>query len=318
MIEQRDIDVAIVALALTRSGKLGPSTVRDLLLTLRNAATNGGFVAAQVMEAAGVAPPEINASFAKSQADILRGVEIGILPVHAGSHDYPFALLDIADAPPLLYVRGKMAALKTVPGVSVVGTRKATPNGLTIATRVAAFLSNANWTVVSGLALGIDAAAHEGALLGPSPTVAVLAHGLERAAPRANEPLALRILEKGGAWVSEHPCGTTARPEYFVQRNRIQVGLSAASVIVEGELRSGSMTQAEYCLRYRRELFAVLPSPGTVPSMQSELPRMLATQRGAHVIRSREDYPLLDLVAKRKSLDLLNGSSGPAPALAAG
>jgi DNA processing protein len=303
MVDLQDMDVAVVALALLRSGKLGASAVRDLLLSLYGG-LNQPVTAGALLDSARVTTLEINGSLASSKNDIARGAAANTYAVPFGSSYYPPSLAEITDAPPILFVRGNLEALLNVPGVAVVGTRKATANGLTIATRIATFLSNNGWAVISGLALGIDAAAHEGALLGTTATIAVLAHGLERASPRANEPLGLRILERGGAWVSEHPYGTTARPQYFVQRNRIQVGLSAASVIVEGELHSGSMTQAEYCLRYRRELFAVVPTPGTVTSIQSELPRMLVSQRGAHAITSRDQYPLLDSVARKKRLNL--------------
>jgi len=221
---------------------------------------------------------------------IERGLEHGILPITIDRDDYPITLRDIEDAPPIIYVRGNLQALKVVPGVAVVGTRKATPHGLTISERLSEFLSTNRVSVVSGLALGIDAAAHVGALKGAAPTIAVLAHGLEKASPKANSFLADRILEAGGAWLSEHALGVSARPEYFVLRNRIQVGLSCASVIVEGEIRSGSATQAEYCLRNRRLLFAVLPDPSARVNIASSLPQQLVLSRGAFAIRSRADY----------------------------
>lgn len=303
MTDSSNIDVSIAVLALMRAGKLGQTGVRELLAKL--AALNAiNPIFSDVLELAGVSQPEINASIGFARADVLRGVELGILPIPISSSLYPASLRLINDAPPIIYIRGDAAVLKRVPGIAVVGTRKATKHGLTIAHRIASHVSQRGWVVVSGLALGIDAAAHEGALAGATPTIAVLAHGLDRASPRANEPLAHRILEAGGVWISEHPTGATAKPEYFVQRNRIQVGLSAASVIIEGAIKSGSMTQAEYCMRYRRALFAVLPDSSSIVSTNNALPRMLVQQRGATAIETLNDYPSLILAAERKSAEL--------------
>jgi DNA processing protein len=307
MSEMEDQEIAVAILALIRAGRIGAG---GAIAFLRQLSVSGSedVTVDTVLAAFGTSRPSINASLSTSRRDIEDGLVKGIVPIPLSSGRYPPTLRLISDAPPILYVRGNANVLLKLPGVAVVGTRKATHHGLTIAQRIAAYLSENGCVVVSGLALGVDAAAHEGALLGKSPTIAVLAHGLERASPRANEPLAMRILESGGLWVSEHPIGVAARPEHFVLRNRIQVGLSSASVIVEGEIKSGSATQADYCLRYHRELFAVLPDVASPVSTQSQLPRMLVKQRGAHPIVSRESYPgLLDLAAKKRQ-DLLGAT----------
>jgi DNA processing protein len=298
---ERDVSISVAALALQRSAKLSYAAVRQLLVQLReNVEFSDVSTTDQVLEAASVSRPEVNMSVSEALRDIEKGLELGIVPIPISSDRYPQTLRNILDAPPILYVRGQLAALQTLPGVAVVGTRKATPHGLLIASRVAQFLSDAGWPVVSGLAMGIDAAAHEGAMKGKSVTVAVLAHGLEKASPTINRPLADRILEAGGLWVSEHAVGVPAKPSNFVLRNRIQVGLSSASVIVEGEEKSGSKTQAEFCLQNKRVLFAVLPEPGSNVSTLSDLPKMLVGQRGALPIYSRADYPgMLDAVRKR-------------------
>ncbi|MFH7040792.1 DNA-processing protein DprA [Paucibacter sp. JuS9] len=299
--EMKDLELTVAILALIRAGKASPAVAVDFLRKFsENGAGESGVDA--VLAAFGTSQPSVNASLSSSRRDLEGGLEKGVMPIPLCSDRYPASLRLISDPPPILYVRGKEDALSRLPGVAVVGTRNASQHGLTIAQRIAKYLSDNDWVVVSGLALGVDASAHEGALLGRTPTIAVLAHGLERASPRANEPLAMRILEAGGLWVSEHAVGVSARPEYFVHRNRIQVGLSSASVIVEGELKSGSATQAEYCMRYRRELFAVLPDSSSPVSTQSQLPRMLVKQRGAHAIVSRESYPeLLDAAARKRS-----------------
>ena len=296
-----DHEIAVAITALRRAGRIGHAAGRMLLESMLSLPEEQLRVDL-VLERAAVAQAEINGTLATVRKEIESGFNIGIVPVPMSSLRYPPALRTIADAPLVLYVRGSFDALAQ-PGVAVVGTRKATAHGLQIASRISEFLARNGWPVVSGLALGIDAAAHEGALLGKSPTVAVLAHGLARASPRANELLAQRILDAGGAWVSEHPPGAPARPENFVLRNRIQVGLSVASVIVEGALHSGSSTQAEFCVRNRRLLFAVLPEQGSRVSTQNELPRMLVKERGATPIESKEDYPkMLDLIERHAPL----------------
>jgi DNA processing protein len=207
---------------------------------------------------------------------------------------YPASLRAIVDPPPILYWRGDLHLLSRLPGVAVVGTRKATENGLKIARRIAAFLSENGYIVVSGLALGIDAAAHEGALSLQAPNIAVLAHGLHRYAPPRNAPLAEAILQAGGAVVSEHPLGAQPHPQYFVARNRIQIGLSAGSVIVEGDIRSGTMTQAEFCVREKRALFAVVPDDANGDlGLLSTGPRSLVASRKAFPLMGKKDYAVL-------------------------
>jgi DNA processing protein len=304
MSDATHLDIAVVVLGMLRAKRL---TTTEALAFLGDTTTIESLVSADarvddVANRIGIQKGELNATFSEARATLQKGIDAGVQPIHYGHPAYPKNLRSIVDAPPILHVRGNMAAFDGLPGVAIVGTRRATAHGLVIAERIASFIGAAGYPVVSGLALGIDAAAHEGALKANAPTIAVLAHGLKAASPKANAHLAARILEQGGAWVSEHTIDVPARPEYFVHRNRIQVGLSCASIIVEGQEKSGSMTQAEFCLRNKRTLFAVLPEFDSAVSTQHELPRMLVRQRGATAIRSRADYPaLLDVVARRAS-----------------
>ncbi|MES2364135.1 MAG: DNA-processing protein DprA [Pseudomonadota bacterium] len=306
MIES-DLDISIAALALQRSSMLKVAPLRDMLLRLRYSVIRDVDVE-KVIEFAGFDMQSVTTDVGEATRDIERGLELGINPIPISSERYPAILRGILDAPPIIYIRGSISAFKALPGVAVVGTRKASAHGLAIASRISEFLSNEGRSVVSGLALGIDAAAHEGALLGATPTIAVLAHGLENAQPVTNRYLAQRILENGGLWVSEHAVGVPAKPANFVLRNRIQVGLSCASIIVEGEAQSGSKTQAEYCLRSKRALFAVLPEPGSRVATVSELPRMLVNVRGATPIYSKRDYPAMMAMIERSSA-MLEGSA---------
>lgn len=297
-----DADIAISAatIALLRSGKSTVSNLRALLVT---AWTAGGKLDGldAFLHLAGVERAVINGSISEAMGILEKGLRLEVFPVPICSPLYPATLRGINDAPLVIYLRGNAVALNATPGIAVVGTRKATAHGILIAERIAQHISSEGLSVVSGLALGIDAAAHEGAMKGPTPTIAVLAHGLEKASPVTNRPLAHRILDAGGLWVSEHPVGTPAKPEYFVLRNRIQVGLASASVIVEGEEKSGSRTQAEYCIQNRRVLFAVLPEPGSKVATLSDLPRMLVGQRGATPIYSRADYPAMMEAARKRA-----------------
>lgn len=244
----------------------------------------------------------VNLKAKERMTRIERGLEHSIFPIPISDERYPATLRFIEDAPPVLFFRGDIRALLVQPGLAVVGTRKASSYGLEIAGRIAGFASDAGLIVVSGLALGIDAAAHKGALKAGGLTIAVLAHGLEKASPLANANLADEILECGGVWVSEHPYKTPALAPHFVQRNRIQVGLASGSVIVEGESRSGSKTQAEFCMRNKRILFAVRPTGSLIGKMVSELPMDLIQHRGAVALASRDDYPMMvDLVKSKQA-----------------
>lgn len=221
---------------------------------------------------------------------------------------YPAFLRIIPGPPPILFARGDLLLLKSLPGVAIVGSRSATPHGAEIARRIASYLASKGWVIISGLAIGIDAAAHRGALDAKGKTIAVLAHGLVKASPAQNRGLADEILKTGGLWISEHAPNVTAKKNFFVERNRIQAGLAAGSIIVEGHVESGSMTQAQYCLGQRRKLFAVVPPAGNhTLNLISDGPKMLVTEHGAIPIESLNDYErLLTTLTSSRSL-LLEG-----------
>lgn len=151
--------------------------------------------------------------------------------------------------------------------VAVVGTRKATGQGLSAAKTFAKSLAHAGAVVVSGLALGIDAAAHAGSLAGGGKTVAVLGSGLEHISPRTNLHLAEEILKSGGALISEYPSEEEARDYRFLERNRIIAGLCKAVLIIEAPERSGSLATARFALEANRDIF-VLPGPAGHPNFK--------------------------------------------------
>lgn len=179
--------------------------------------------------------------------------------------DSPPGLLEIPDPPILLYVLGHPELLAR-PAVAVVGARNATPQGIDHAENFARALSRAGLTIVSGLALGIDAAAHRGALDGPGATVAVVGTGADRIYPARNESLARRIAAEG-AVVSEFPLGTGPLKENFPRRNRLISGLARGVLVVEAAERSGSLITARLAAEQGREVFAI---PGSIHSPLSK------------------------------------------------
>jgi DNA processing protein len=174
-----------------------------------------------------------------------------------GEAGYPLPLQAIDSAPPLLAVLGRVETLQR-PGVALVGSRNASAAGMKFTARLARDLGEADFTVVSGLARGIDTAAHEASL--ETGTVAVLAGGLDEIYPPQNIPLARRLLERG-ALVSEMPLGWVARARDFPRRNRLVAGLSLGTVVVEAARRSGSLITARFANEQGRLVFAVPGSP---------------------------------------------------------
>jgi DNA processing protein len=175
--------------------------------------------------------------------------------------EYPKRLLEIPDPPVVLYVKGDFSLL-SAPGLAIVGSRNATPQGVQNARAFAADLSQRRWCIISGLALGIDTAAHEGGLAGAGRTVAVIGTGLDIVYPARNHALAHRIAE-AGAIISEYPLGTPALASNFPRRNRIISGLSHGVLVVEAALESGSLITAREAADQGREVFAI---PGSIHS----------------------------------------------------
>jgi DNA processing protein len=195
-----------------------------------------------------------------------------------GSADYPPLLKQLPDPPLVLYVRGDVKALSQH-AVAMVGTRRPTAYGSSVAHRLAHDLAQRQLAVVSGLARGIDSAAHRGALEAKGKTVAVLGSGADVIYPRENKPLAQKISESG-AVISEFPLGTGPAPENFPIRNRIISGLALGTVIVEAAEYSGALITARLAAEQNREVFAV---PGNITSAQSFGPNHLIKQ-GAKLV----------------------------------
>lgn len=205
-----------------------------------------------------------------------------------GDDDYPAGLLDLADPPAAMFVRGRSLEGLDL-AVAMVGARNCSPLGDEVARRFGAELAARGAWVISGGARGIDSASHEGALSVGGPTVAVLGSGIDVAYPKRSRGLLDRILEAGTV-VSEYPPGVPAQPFRFPARNRIVAAMADAVLIVEGAAGSGSLITADFALDLGRPVFAV---PGPVTSPLSEVPLGLIRD-GAGLVRNGDDL-LVDL-----------------------
>ncbi len=226
--------------------------------------------------------------------------------------DYPALLLEIPDPPPYLYVYGCISS--TQQNISIVGSRNATQYGLETTQRLGRDLASLGLTIVSGMARGIDTAAHEGALMAHGKTIAVLGSGFDKIYPRENEKLFHRIAETG-AVISEFPLNAEPEAHHFPMRNRVISGLSLGTVVVEATLRSGSLITARLAAEQNREVFAV---PGSVNSFKSTGTHTLIKQ-GAKLVEQAGD--IMDEISQwidpsvPEDSSLLDGNTVPKPAL---
>lgn len=251
-------------LALQAWGALRPVTARAAL-----AATRGGDPVAALRELARKAP-EAQLDAARFAVSLRRLVAIGARLVPFGARAYPASVATLADAPLLLAVRGEPARLAGA-HVAIVGSRRPTPYGVSVARRLARELAGLGFGIVSGLALGIDAAAHHGALEAGRVTIGVLGCGPDLVYPREHQALAAEIAASGVV-LSELPPGAAPLKYHFPLRNRLISGLSQAVLVVEAKARSGSLITAEHAAEQGREVLAV---PGPIDASTSEGPNLL-------------------------------------------
>lgn len=200
-----------------------------------------------------------------------------------GDPQYPAAWMELTDPPLVLHARGRLELLG-IGALAIVGSRHPTPQGADNAFQFSAALSQAGMVVVSGLAQGIDGAAHEGALSGPSGTIAIVGTGLDRVYPRQHHALAGRIATEG-LIVSEHVLGTPPLSPHFPQRNRLIAGLGRGTLVVEAALQSGSLITARLAMESNREVFAI---PGSIHSPQVKGCHQLI-KSGAKLVETTQD-----------------------------
>ena len=285
-------------LRLLQTPGIGPETARKLLAAFglpqaiwaQSQREWTRVVSARIALAMAQDPPELQALLRQTWAWLEAAPEHRAI-VTLGDKDYPAALLQTEDPPALLYVMGQinqLGCLQASQTMAMVGSRNPTPQGRLNAQAFARSLSQAGFSIVSGLALGVDGAAHEGALegasLGQLATIAVVGTGLDRVYPRSHLQLAHRIAQQG-LILSEYPLGTPPRAENFPRRNRIISGLSQGTLVVEAALESGSLITARQALDQGREVFAI---PGSIHSPQSKGCHALIRQ-GAKLVESAQD-----------------------------
>ena len=203
--------------------------------------------------------------------------------IEINSQSYPLILKEISSPPNLIYLKGKINPKEN--RIAIVGTRKADQEGREIAYNLSYRLAKQNLVIVSGLAFGIDSAAHKGALAADGKTIAVLGCGIDKIYPASNKNLAEEIINKNGAIISEYPPGYPSYRSNFPARNRIISGLSIAIIVVQAPLKSGALITASFALDQGREVFVV---PGSIRNPNYQGSHQLIKE-GAKIITSAED-----------------------------
>jgi DNA processing protein len=279
---------AWLALSLTRG--LGGEGARRLL---KEFGSPDAVFSASISSLKAYIQPDVAAEIGKVEPDDIAAASLAWLEdgnnhiVTLADSDYPQALLNIPDPPLLLYVKGRLELLNR-PALAVVGSRNATPQGISNAEAFARSLSDAGLCIISGMAHGIDAAAHRGALHveghGQGSSIAVVGTGLDKVYPAANRDLAHRLAQQG-ALVSEFPLGTPPLAANFPRRNRLISGMSLGCLVVEASLQSGSLITARLALEQGREVFAI---PGSIHAPQSKGCHALLKQ-GAKLVETAQD-----------------------------
>ena len=276
-------------LALTLTSGVGPLTSRALLEHFGSAAAVLDAPIAALREVPNVGPKladRIRHARADNDPDreIAEARRNGVTLIPRGTPGYPPTLDEIPDPPALLYVKGAFEPRDQI-AIALVGSRRCTPYGIRTAERLATALARTGFTIVSGLARGIDAAAHRGALKAGGRTLAVLGNGLSAIYPPEHEELAAEIVAGRGALVTELPMTQGPLAGLFPQRNRIISGLCLGVIVVEAAPRSGSLSTAHHAMEQNREVFAV---PGPVDSLASRGCHRLIRD-GARLVETVDD-----------------------------
>lgn len=285
-------------LRLARSENVGPRTFRELINLYGSAAA--ALEALPDLSRRGGGRTIRVATLAEVEQEMARATAMGVRFVALGERDYPDRLRRTSSAPPLIALRGDMTCLAR-PMIGLVGSRNASIAGIKMAAILARGLGEAGFTTVSGLARGIDTAAHEASIA--TGTVAVLAGGHDCIYPAENEPLLIRLLASGVA-LSEMPMGHEPRARDFPRRNRLIAGLALGVIVVEAAERSGSLITARMALEENREVFAV---PGSPLDPRAEGANRLLKQ-GATLVTGVDDVlavltPILDNPADPPDLE---------------
>lgn len=253
-----------------------PSTPSDLIGILKEAKAKFGRISVPDIQAATIGWNQAHEIWELSS-------QHNIQIISKNSSDYPKFLLQISDPPALLHIKGNIGALNK-DCIAIVGTRNPTIFGLSQAKKFGESFAKEGYMVVSGLAKGIDSAAHKGALKSNGLTVAVLAHGLDTVYPSENKPLAENIIENNGALVSEYPWGTKSNRSSFVSRNRIQSGLSLAVLVVETNIKGGTMHTVRFCEKQNRSLIVLRPPKDLIENSNTQGNTQLISEERADMV----------------------------------
>ncbi|MGS2718369.1 DNA-processing protein DprA [Eionea flava] len=234
--------------------------------------------------------PNDNPLYDRAHQIIAETKAAGATMISVACTAYPPLLHQIHTPPPLLFIKGNKQAL-SLPQLAIVGSRHATHQGLSTTALFAKHLANAGFTVTSGLALGVDSAAHQAVIDShqqqtiTGKTIAVMATGIDHVYPRKNHTMSEEIVSLGGALVTEFMPNTAPKAGHFPQRNRLISGLSLGTLVVEAAIKSGSLITAKYALEQNREVFAI---PGSIHNPQSKGCHQLI-QQGAHLVQTSHD-----------------------------
>jgi DNA processing protein len=237
----------------------------------------------------------------QAATEIRRQQEAGVILLGIDDPDYPPLLRQIPDPPLFLFLKGSVSALSEFLAVAIVGTRNSTMGGEQVAFKIAKYFGAHRCLIVSGLAKGIDAAAHKGALDAGAKTVAVFGTSLDKVYPAENKDLAYQILDDGGAWVSELPLHKKGHRHSFVQRDRIQSGLSVAVIPVQTGIEGGTMHTVEFAERQKRLLFCPRPLNVEGSAKQYEGINELIRSGRAKPFQADDYSAVLDKIEERRS-----------------
>ncbi|PXF52960.1 MAG: DNA-protecting protein DprA [Candidatus Methanophagaceae archaeon] len=304
----------IPILTLEETSKVGPKTIEKVLSIFPSFKPSDPSDLIEILKKAKerfgrISVPDIQAvtnGWNKAHEIWEHSQEHNIHIISMVSPEYPKCLSQISNPPVLLHVRGNIDALNK-DCIAIVGTREPTEYGIDAAERLGALFAKRGYVVVSGLAKGIDAAAHQGALRANGITIAVLAHGLHTVYPSKNKELANAILKNNGALVSEYSWGTKANRRYFVDRDRIQSGLSLAVFVVETGIKGGTMHTVKFCKEQKRILVVLKHPSDLIDHPKTSGNAQLISEKQADIVFENDDD--IDLVIremKRVKKELLN------------
>jgi DNA processing protein len=246
----------------------------------------------ELLKAPYISSGEILKFFQSGESLLEKSIKLGIKTISLFDSNYPALLKNTINPPLILNIMGDYQSLIDFPTVAVIGTRDPSNYGKVIGERIGYLLAQNSISVVSGLAKGCDTAAHVGCLKGRGKTIAVLAHGLDSIYPRENKQLAEKIIDTGGCLVSEYMINTRALSNFFIDRDRIQAGLSKATIVVETDIKGGTMHTVNYTLEYNR----ILTAFHHPPEKQNEKSRgneMLINDQKATGLQTKEDIEAL-------------------------